>query len=132
MGKFSKKANLQPIDPDKTKMEPIDPDKELYAIELLLDSIPDDIWKNCLERKYDESQYPQKRPVIVVDKRLRIQIISSNFKNMLQWVRRLIHKTNHCVEKHNEKIRKGAEENRKRKKKIEEAMKKMRKDLEEI
>ena len=130
MTKLSKKVNVKdPIDLDKLHIKKDDSFEMAYAVEIPLDSTPDDIWEQCFEREWKASFYNLKRQVTVEGDKLRAVTAPDEIKGRIEWIRKLVEATNRCVEKSNKEMLQREKAEQARKKKEEEDIKKMREAL---
>lgn len=128
MTKLFKKVNLkEPIDPDKLSFEKVYPDKELYAVELPLDSTPDFMWQECFKREYEIAVWNLQAKVTVSGDNLRLIAPSDEVdRNMIEGIKKLVTKTNQCVEEQNKEMLRREKVEVAKKKKEEETIKKMK------
>ncbi len=130
MTNLSKKVNIKkPIDPEKLPMEKDDSFEMAYAVYIPLDSTPDYIWEQCFERERKVSFYSMKGKVTVENDKLRAVTIPNEIKGIIEWIKKLVERTNRSVEEYNKELRQKEEIEEARRKREEEDIKKMREAL---
>ena len=110
-------------------MEKDDSFPKAYAVYVPLDSTPDDIWEQCFERELKASFYMWKRQVTVEGDTLRAVTASDEIEDRINWIKKLVNETNHCVEEYNNEMLRREQAEKAREKEVEEDIKKMREAL---
>ncbi len=122
-------VNLRPIDPDKLEIIKVSGTKETFRFNLLLDAVPDSVWKDFF---YDELR---KKPIPLdceIDfEGLSIYVIStpSKINDIIELLKKLVNSTNEHVQQHNKRIGEENEIDRKMNAEDEEKIKWMREAL---
>lgn len=129
MASFSKKIYLKPVEPTKLKIEKSNEFEEAYAFELELSSRPDSIWKLLFNQQLQESLYPTKRQVTILDDKLRVVTSPDTTRDKIEWIRDLVRLTNERAELYNKDVDKAKKAEEKRLAEEEETIKKMRESL---
>jgi molybdopterin converting factor small subunit len=122
-------VNLRPIDPDKLEIIKVPGTKETFKFNLLLEMVPDTVWKDFF---YDELR---KNPIPLdceVDfEGLSIYVLSTPDKinDIIESVKKLVNSTNEHVQQHNKRIEEENEIEREMNVEDEEKIKRMREAL---
>jgi wobble nucleotide-excising tRNase len=124
---FSKKVNLRPIDPERIKIEIVPGSKDQYNVWFELDSIPDQIWTGIFYTEIDRQK--QMGAAMISEACITVLASADDFKNKIDWIKKLVDFTNQQVEQHNKRAEEEREEQRKTKEKGEADIKKMREQL---
>jgi len=123
-------VNLRPVDPSKLEIMKVPGTKETFKFNLLLEAVPDSVWKDFF---YDELR---KKPIPLdseVDfEGMSIYVLSTPNKinDIIELVKKLVNSTNEHVQQHNKRIGEENEIERKMNVDDEEKIKRMREALE--
>jgi len=122
-------VNLRPVDPSKLEIMKVPGTKETFKFNLLLEAVPDSVWKDFF---YDELR---KKPIPLdseVDfEGMSIYVLSTPNKinDIIELVKKLVNSTNEHVQQHNKRIGEGNEIEREMNAEDEEKIKRMREAL---
>ncbi|MGD0996279.1 MAG: hypothetical protein ABR909_12245 [Candidatus Bathyarchaeia archaeon] len=122
-------VNLRPVDPSKLEIMKVPGTKETFKFNLLLEAVPDSVWKDFF---YDELR---KKPIPLdseVDfEGMSIYVLSTPNKinDIIELVKKLVNSTNEHVQQHNKRIGEENEIERKMNVDDEEKIKRMREAL---
>jgi hypothetical protein len=85
---------------------------EAYIVDLPLDSVPDQEWRDAFELKWKSSRDLWDRKLWLIDDKVRLVTMADGFVEKLEWVEKTIDGTNnaikeqcHIIEKEKEMIR---------------------------
>jgi hypothetical protein len=122
-------VNLRPVDPSKLEIMKVPGTKETFKFNLLLEAVPDSVWKDFF---YDELR---KKPIPLdseVDfEGMSIYVLSTPNKinDIIELIKKLVNSTNEHVQQHNKRIGEENEIERKMNVDDEEKIKRMREAL---
>jgi len=100
---------LKPFDASKISIAEHPNFSEAYIIELPLDSIPDESWKETFEQKWRISKDLWDRKICLINDKIRLFTTADYFEEKLDWIERVIEDTNKTAKEYNELIEKEKE-----------------------
>jgi hypothetical protein len=75
---------------------------DAYIVDLPLDSVPDQEWRNAFELKWKSSRDLWDRKLLLINDKVRLVSTADGFVEKLEWVEKTIDETNGAI---NEQIR---------------------------
>jgi tRNA uridine 5-carbamoylmethylation protein Kti12 len=78
--------------------------RSAYVIDLPLDSVPDHVWQDILDREWRASLRLWDRKLFVVGDKLRLVTTLDDIEGKLDWVKQVIGQTNEGIDEYNKEI----------------------------
>jgi len=78
--------------------------RSAYALDLPLDSVPDHVWQDILDREWRASLRLWDRKLFVVGDKLRLVTTLDDIEGKLEWVKQVIGRTNEGIGEYNKEI----------------------------
>lgn len=78
--------------------------RSAYVIDLPLDSVPDHVWQDILDREWRASLRLWDRKLFVVVDKLRLVTTLDDIEGKLDWVKQVIGRTNEGIDEYNKEI----------------------------
>jgi hypothetical protein len=100
---------LKPFDVSKININEHPNFSGVYIVELPLDSIPDENWREAFEQKWRSSRDLWDRKICLIDNKVRLLSTADNYQEKLDWIERLVDDTNKMVKKYDRVIEKQSE-----------------------
>jgi hypothetical protein len=122
-------VNLRPIDPDKLEILKVSGTKETFKFNLLLDAVPDSVWKDFFNDELRKKPIPLDSEVDFEGMSVYVLSIPDKINDTIELVKQLVNSTNEHVQDLNKKIREGYEIEREMDVEDEEKIKRMRESL---
>lgn len=101
---------LKPFDASKISINEHPNFPDVYVVELPLDSVPDENWKETFEQKWKSSRDLWDRKTCVVEDKIKLLTAADYFDEKLDWIERVVEDTNKTVKEYNRAIEKESEE----------------------
>ena len=124
-------VNLKPIDPDKMEILKVSGTKETFKFNLLLDTVPDSVWKDFFNDELRKKPIPLDSQIDFEGESIYVLSVPDKINDTIELVKQLVNSTNEHVRQLNKKIREGYEiereidvEDEEKIKRIREALKK--------
>lgn len=124
-------VNLRPIDPDKMEIIKVSGTKETFKFNLLLDAVPDSVWKDFFNDELRKKPIPLDSEVDFEGMSVYVLSTSDKINAIIELVKKLVNSTNEQVNQHNKSIGEGYEIEREMNAEDEEKIKRMREALKE-
>jgi len=106
MRKETRKSNLvEPVDVDKIEIRRDQYFANAYVVDFPLDSTPDHIWQYLFEREWKSSRHLWERKMFVVGNKLRLVTSINKFEEKIDWVKKVVIRTNLGIEKYNQETK---------------------------
>jgi hypothetical protein len=103
MSEVEKKVNLiEPVNVDSIAIKRDHYFSNAYVIDFPLDSTPDHVWQDILEREWKMSRHLWDRKLFVIGNKLRLVTPASEIEDKLNWVRQVLERTNRAIDLYNE------------------------------
>ena len=122
-------VNLRPIDPDKMEIIKVSGTKETFKFNLLLDSVPDSIWKDFFYDELRKTPIPLDSEVDFEGMSVYVLSTPDKINDTIELVKQLVNSTNEHVRQLNKRIWEGYEIEREMDVEDEEKIKRMREAL---
>jgi len=81
----------------------------VYIVELPLDSVPDENWREAFEQKWRSSRDLWDRKICLIDNKVRLLSTADHYTEKLDWIERLVNDTNKMVKEYDRIIEKQSE-----------------------
>jgi tRNA uridine 5-carbamoylmethylation protein Kti12 len=78
--------------------------RSAYVIDLPLDSVPDHVWQDILDREWRASLRLWDRKLFVVGDKLRLVTTLDDIEGKLDWVKQVIGRTNEGIDEYSKEI----------------------------
>ena len=102
MKEIAKKVKLsKPFSVDKVTIKTDRYFPNAYIIDLPLDTMPDHIWQDIFERKWQSSRHLWDRKLFVMGDKLRLVTTADEFEEKLDWIEQVVKETNKGIDEHN-------------------------------
>ncbi len=124
--------NLKPIDPDKMEILKVSGTKETFKFNLLLDAMPDSVWKDFFNDELRQKPIPLDAQIDFEGLSLYVLSTPNKINDTIELVKQLVNSTNAHVQLLNKRIGEGYEIEREINVEDEEKIKRMREALKEI
>lgn len=121
--------NLKPIDPDKMEIIKVSGTKETFKFNLLLDSVPDSVWKDFFYDELRKTPIPLDSEVDFEGMSVYVLSTPDKINGIIELVKKLVNSTNEHIQQHNKRIGEGIEIEREINVADEEKIKRMREAL---
>lgn len=121
--------NLRPIDPDKLEIIKVSGTKETFKVNLLLDAVPDSVWKDFFNDELRKKPIPLDAEIDFEGLSVYVVSTPDKINEIIELVKQLVNSTNEHVQQLNKKIREGSEIEREMDVEDEEKIKLMREAL---
>jgi hypothetical protein len=121
--------NLRSIDPSKLEIVKVSETKETFKFNLLLDAVPDSIWKDFFYDELRKKPIPLDSEVDFVGMSIYVLSSPNKINDIIELVKKLVNSTNEHVQQHNKRMREENEIERKMNTEDEEKIKRMREAL---
>jgi hypothetical protein len=103
MSEAAKKVNLvEPVNVDSIVIKRDHYFLNAYIIDFPLDSMPDHVWQDILEREWKMSRHLWDRKLFVIGNKLRLVTPASEIEDKLNWVKQVLERTNQAIDVYNE------------------------------
>lgn len=122
-------VNLRPIDPDKLEIMKVSETKETFKFNLLLETVPDSVWKDFFYDELQKNPIPLDSQVDFAGMSIYVLSTPNKINDTIELVKKLVDSTNEHVQQHNKRIGEGNEIERKMNVENEEKIKRMREAL---
>ena len=122
-------VNLRPIDPDKLEIIKVSGTKEIFKFNLLLDAVPDSVWKDFFNDELRKKPMPLDSQIDFEGMSIYVLSTPSKINDIIELVKKLVNLTNEQVQQYNKRIGEENEIDRKMNAKDEEKIKRMREAL---
>jgi hypothetical protein len=122
-------VNLRPIDPDKLEIMKVSGTKETFKFKLLLETVPDSVWKDFFYDELRKNPIPLDSQVDLAGMSIYVLSAPDKINDTIGLVKKLVNSTNEHVQQHNKRIGKKNEIERKMNAEDKEKIKRMRKAL---
>ena len=103
---------LKPFDASKISVNEHPAFSDVYVVELPLDSVPDETWRDTFEEKWRSSRDLWDRKICLVNNKIKLLSTADYFDEKLDWIERVVDDTNkavkeyaHAIEQEKELIR---------------------------
>ena len=73
---------------------------EAYIVDLPLDSVPDQEWRDAFDLKWKSSRDLWDRKLLLMDDKVRLVTTVDGFVEKLEWVEKTIDETNDAIKDH--------------------------------
>jgi len=100
---------LKPFDVSKININEHSNFSGVYVVELPLDSVPDENWRETFEQKWRSSKDLWDRKICLIDNKIRLLSTADYFEEKLDWIERVVDDTNKMVKEHSYVIKKESE-----------------------
>ncbi len=122
-------VNLRPIDPDKLEIIKVSGTKETFKVNLLLDAVPDSVWKDFFNDELRKKPIPLDAQIDFEGESVYVFSIPDNINEIIELVKQLVNSTNGHVQMLNKRIKEGYEIERERNVEDEDKIKRIREEL---
>ena len=122
-------VNLKPIDPDKLEIMKVPETKETFKFNLLLDAVPDSVWKDFFYDELRKKPIPLDSQIDFAGMSIYVLSTPDKINDIIELVKKLVNLTNEQVQQYNKRIGEENEIDRKMNAKDEEKIKRMREAL---
>ena len=122
-------VNLKPIDPDKLEIIKVPGTKETFKFNLLLDAVPDSVWKDFFNDELRKKPIPLDAQIDFEGMSIYVLSTPDKINEIIELVKQLVNSTNEHVQQHNKRIGEGNEIEREMNVEDEEKIKRMREAL---
>ena len=122
-------VNLKPIDPDKLEIIKVPGTKETFKFNLLLDAVPDSVWKDFFNDELRKKPIPLDAQIDFEGMSIYVLSTPDKINEIIELVKQLVNSTNEHVQQHNKRIGEGNEVEREMNVEDEEKIKRMREAL---
>ena len=122
-------VNLRPVDPDKLEIMKVSGTKETFKFNLLLEAVPDSIWKDFFYDELRKKPIPLDSQVDFEGMSIYVTSTPNKINDIIELVKKLVISTNEHVQQHNKRIGEGNEVERKMNAEDKEKIKRMREAL---
>lgn len=122
-------VNLRPIYPDKMEIIKVSGTKETFKFNLLLDSVPDSVWKDFFNDELRKTPIPLDSEVDFEGMSVYVLSTPDKVNGIIELVKKLVNSTNEHVRRHNKRIGEGIEIEREINVEDEEKIKRIREAL---
>ena len=78
--------------------------RSAYVVDLPLDSVPDHVWQDILDREWRASLRLWDRKLFVVGDKLRLVTTLDDIEGKLDWMKQVIERTNEGIDEYNKEI----------------------------
>ena len=102
-------VNLRPIDPDKLEILKVSGTKETFKFNLLLDTVPDSVWKDFFNDELRKKPIPLDSEVDFEGLSVYVLSTPDKINEIIELVKQLVNSTNEHVQQHNKRIWEGNE-----------------------
>jgi len=100
-----KKVKLAPsIDVDKIAISRDRYFQNAYIVDLPLESSPNHVWQDILERQWKSSRHLWDRKLFVVCDKLRLVTTMDDIEDKIDWVKQVVEEVNKDVDEYNQEI----------------------------
>lgn len=96
--------NLRPIDPDKLEIMKVSGTKETFKFKLLLETVPDSVWKEFFYDELRKNPIPLDSQVDFVGMSIYVLSTPNKINDTIELVKKLVNSTNEHVQQHNKRI----------------------------
>lgn len=122
-------VNLRPIDPDKLEIVKVSGTKETFKFNLLLEQVPDSVWKDFFYDELRKNPIPLHSQVDFAGTSIYVLSTPNKINDTIELIKKLVNSTNEYVQQHNKRIGEANEIERKMNAEDEEKIKRMREAL---
>jgi hypothetical protein len=122
-------VNLRPIDPDKLEITKVPETKETFKFNLLLDAVPDSVWKDFFYDELRKKPIPLDSQVDFEGMSIYVLCTPDKINDIIELIKKLVNSTNEHVQQNNKRIGEGNEIEKKMNVEDEEKIKRMREAL---
>ena len=122
-------VNLKPIDPDTLEIIKVSGTKETFKVNLLLDAVPDSVWKDFFNEELRKKPVPLDSQIDFEGMSVYVLSTPDKINEVIELVKQLVNSTNEQVQQLYKKIREGYEIEREMDVEDEEKIKRMREAL---
>ena len=88
---------LKPFDASKIRINKHPDFSDVYIVELPLDSVPDETWRDTFEQKWRSSRDLWDRKTCLINDKIKLLSAADYFDEKLNWIERVINDTNKAV-----------------------------------
>lgn len=96
--------NLRPIDPDKLEIMKVSGTKETFKFKLLLETVPDSVWKDFFYDELRKNPIPLDSQVDLAGMSIYVLSTPDKINDTIELVKKLVNSTNEHVQQHNKRI----------------------------
>jgi len=82
---------------------------DVYVVELPLDSVPDENWRETFEHKWRSSRDLWDRKICLIEDKIKLLTTADYFDEKLDWIERILDDTNKTVKEYSRVIEKESE-----------------------
>ena len=75
-----------------------------YVVDLPLESAPNHVWQDILERQWKASRHLWDRKLFVICDKLRLVTTMEDIEDKIDWVKQVVEQTNKDVDEYNQEI----------------------------
>jgi hypothetical protein len=83
---------------------------DVYVVELPLDSVPDDTWRDAFEQKWRSSRDLWDRKTCLIEDKIKLLTTADCFDEKLDWIEKVVEETNKAVKEYDRIIEKESGE----------------------
>jgi hypothetical protein len=106
-------VNLRPIEPSKLEIMKVSGTKETFKFKLLLETVPDSVWKDFFYDELRKNPIPLDSQVDFAGMSIYVLSAPNKINDIIELVKKLVNSTNEHVQQHNKRIGERAEIERK-------------------
>jgi hypothetical protein len=106
-------VNLRPIEPSKLEIMKVSGTKETFKFKLLLETVPDSVWKDFFYDELRKNPIPLDSQVDLAGMSIYVLSAPNKINDIIELVKKLVNSTNEHVQQHNKRIGERAEIERK-------------------
>jgi len=100
---------LKPFDASKIRINECPGFSGVYVVELPLDSVPDETWRDTFEQKWRSSRDLWDRKTCLVNDKIKLLSAADYFDEKLDWIESIVNDTNKAVKEYARIIEQGKE-----------------------
>ena len=90
-------VNLKPIDPDKMEILKVSGTKETFKFNLLLDTVPDSVWKDFFNDELRKKPIPLDSQIDFEGESIYVLSVPDKINDTIELVKQLVNSTNEHV-----------------------------------
>jgi hypothetical protein len=91
---------LKPFDASKISINKHPNFSDVYIVELPLDSVPNETWRDTFEQKWRSSRDLWDRKICLVNDKIKLLSAADYFDEKLDWIEMVVNDTNKAVKEH--------------------------------
>ena len=100
---------VTPFDTSKISVSQNPTFPDAYIVDLPLDSVPDQMWRDTFDLKWKSSRDLWDRKLWLIDDKVRLVTMADGFVEKLEWVEKTIDETNSAIKEQSKIIEKEKE-----------------------